>query len=103
MSPVGVSVVISCTQCSERDYSSSAPPTSPANIAASHSPSAPLSTLGTAAFEFLSEPVFVFPPVTVATEPTVALGAWPSCPFIAVAVPESVAKPTDAGFARKTE
>ena len=52
----------------------------------------------------VSVPVPVLVPLTVAaTEPTVGDGAFAFAPFIAVAVDESVAKPTEAGFARKTE
>ena len=47
---------------------------------------------------------FVEPPVlvgeTAVTEPTVAEGAGPFAPFMAIAVDESCAKPTEAGFER---
>lgn len=37
------------------------------------------------------------------TEPIVGVGAAPSAPFMAIAVDDSVANPTEAGFARYTE
>lgn len=47
------------------------------------------------------EPVLVAE--TATTEPIVGDGTFPSTPFWAVAVDESVAKPTDGGLDLKTE
>ena len=85
---------------------SSAPaPRRPASIVAAHSAGTPSeSPAAPFALDERSVPVPAVEPDTVAaTAPIVGLGADPSLPFIAVASEESVAKPTDAGFARKTE
>ena len=49
-------------------------------------------------------PAWTVEPASVtAAEPTVGLGTEPVTPFMAVAVSESCANPTDGGVARKTE
>ena len=85
------------------------PTTSPDTTTAAHAPrtaSPPCAFLAPFGVDerFVPDPVPAVVPLTVAAAlPTVGLGAAPFLPFMAVAVLESVAKPTAAGFERKTE